>query len=245
MATPTGSPAGPAPPAGSPPIQPVWHPPQGPYYSIDVECVATGTGHNARAIAQIGLVDANGRCVLNLFVKPPAGSTVASYLTPLTGITAEMLTQYGLEAEHALMLLKQHLPKTACLVGQNIGKDVQWLGLKEGVDFTSLVDLAGLFRVYNPKYRGYTYFGLDHVATVLLGEANAGAAHNAVTDAIKSIRLFLLWVFLQGQPTQLAAAQESLLNSKITPSFASQNPTFEGCCMGNRKTCKCGDPFLG
>jgi len=66
---------------------------QGPYYSIDVECVATGTGHNARAIAQIGLVDANGRCVLNLFVKPPAGSTVASYLTPLTGITAEMLTQ--------------------------------------------------------------------------------------------------------------------------------------------------------
>jgi len=78
--------------------------------------------------------------------------------------------RYGLEAEHALMLLKQHLPKTACLVGQNIGKDVQWLGLKEGVDFTSLVDLAGLFRVYNPKYRGYTYFGLDHVATVLLGE---------------------------------------------------------------------------
>jgi hypothetical protein len=66
---------------------------QGPYYSIDVECVATGTGHNARAIAQIGLVDANGRCVLNLFVKPPAGSTVVSYLTPLTGITAEMLTQ--------------------------------------------------------------------------------------------------------------------------------------------------------
>jgi hypothetical protein len=67
--------------------------PQGPYYSIDVECVATGPGHNARAIAQIGLVDANGRCVLNLFVKPPAGSTVASYLTPLTGITAEMLAQ--------------------------------------------------------------------------------------------------------------------------------------------------------
>jgi hypothetical protein len=206
------------------------------------------------------------------------------------------------------MLLKQHLPRTACLVGQNIGKDVMWLGLKEGVDFASLVDLAGLFRVFNAKYKSFTYFGLDHVATVLLGEANAGAAHNAVTDAIKSIRLFLLWVFLQvtrnpspamvsgvgedrvgrfegeglyhlpgeptsaklregawcallhtradathtgrrgslqSQPVQLAAAQESLLNSKLTPSFASQNPTFEGCCMGNRKTCKCGDPFLG
>jgi hypothetical protein len=27
------------------------------YYSIDVECVATGTQHNDRAVAQIGIVD--------------------------------------------------------------------------------------------------------------------------------------------------------------------------------------------
>ena len=27
------------------------------YYSIDVECVATGTDHNSRAVAQIALVD--------------------------------------------------------------------------------------------------------------------------------------------------------------------------------------------
>lgn len=27
------------------------------YFSIDVECVATGTGHNDRAVAQIALVN--------------------------------------------------------------------------------------------------------------------------------------------------------------------------------------------
>lgn len=29
----------------------------GPFYSIDVECIATGTGHHDRAVAQISLVD--------------------------------------------------------------------------------------------------------------------------------------------------------------------------------------------
>ena len=55
-------------------------------YALDVECVATGKTHNDRAVAQIGLVDAYGRCVLNVYVKPK--KEVVSYLTPLTGLTA-------------------------------------------------------------------------------------------------------------------------------------------------------------
>ena len=38
------------------------------------------------------------------------------------------------------------------LVGQNIRQDVQWLDLKEGVDFGCMIDLAGLTRVYNEQY---------------------------------------------------------------------------------------------
>lgn len=55
------------------------------YFSIDVECVATGVEHNAREVAQIALVDQFERCLLNVYVTPPEGATVASYLTPLTG----------------------------------------------------------------------------------------------------------------------------------------------------------------
>ena len=55
------------------------------YFSIDVECVATGVEHNAREVAQIALVDQFERCLLNLYVCPPENVKVASYLTPLTG----------------------------------------------------------------------------------------------------------------------------------------------------------------
>jgi hypothetical protein len=41
--------------------------------------------------------------------------------------------------DKAISTLRQHLPRNAVLVGQNIGKDVEWLGLKEGTDFGSLM----------------------------------------------------------------------------------------------------------
>ncbi len=55
------------------------------------------------------------------------------------GLTKELLDTYGMPLEMALGLLRQHLPRNAVLVGQNIGQDVSWLGLKEGVDFGSLI----------------------------------------------------------------------------------------------------------
>ncbi len=69
-------------------------------------------------------------------------------------------------------------------------------------------------------------------------------AHNAVTDAVKSMRLFNLHSHLRNSPPQLAAAQTALLSTQQTPSFARRNPVFEGCCMGNRKTCTCGGTFF-
>ena len=41
----------------------------------------------------------------------------------------------GLQLATAVELLRRHLPRNAVLVGQGIGGDVQWLGLKEGQDF--------------------------------------------------------------------------------------------------------------
>eukprot|EP00958_Prasinococcus_capsulatus_P010394 scaffold1012_cov418-Prasinococcus_capsulatus_cf.AAC.10 len=112
----------------------------GPLFSIDVECVATGKEHNARAVAQIALVNAAEQPVLNLYVKPAA--PVESYLTPLTGLTKEILDKYGTSFEEALAILKQHLPRNAVICGQNIRSDIQWLQLTEE-DYGSLIDLAG------------------------------------------------------------------------------------------------------
>ena len=77
----------------SPPIRPpiiVNIPPgSASIFSIDVECVATGTHHNARTVAQVALVDEWGRPICNLYIK--ADVPVSSYLTPLTGFSLTLL----------------------------------------------------------------------------------------------------------------------------------------------------------
>jgi predicted NBD/HSP70 family sugar kinase len=90
-------------------------------------------------------------------------------LTPLTGLSAALLEQHGMPLAQALATLRAALPRDAVLVGQNIRADVQWLGLKEGTDFAGMLDLAGLWRVFNAQYSSWSVFGQDHLARVLLG----------------------------------------------------------------------------
>lgn len=79
-------------------------PPGAAIYSIDVECIATGTHHNARAVAQVALVDEWARPICNIFIKPDV--PIVSYLTPLTGITKEMIDKYGSPIADALVALR-------------------------------------------------------------------------------------------------------------------------------------------
>jgi RNA exonuclease 4 len=145
--------------------------------------------------------------------------------------------------EQAVAIVRSNLPKYAILVGQNIGKDIEWLGLKEGEDFSQLMDLAGLYRIWNPKFKSFSVFGQDHLAKVLLGWETSDR-HDAVGDALKSIRLFNYHRSMQNQPVAWENAQKFLLETEPEPSFARKNPSFEGVCMGNKKTCMCGAAFF-
>jgi len=51
---------------------PFYIPPQqsAPFFSVDVECVATGPQHNQRAVAHIAVVDQWERVLLNVYVLP-------------------------------------------------------------------------------------------------------------------------------------------------------------------------------
>ncbi len=71
--------------------------------------------------------------------------------------------------------------------------------------------------------------------------------HDAVSDSIVSMRLYLLYRTLSTMNdggASLQRAQQALLAAKPEPSFASRNATLDGVCMGYKKTCKCGNPFL-
>ena len=111
-----------------------------------------------------------------------------------------------------------------------------------------MLDLAGLWRVWNAQYNSWSVFGQDHLVKTLLG-AEVAAQHDAASDALKSVRMFNYYNWLQspqgGGAPALENAKARLLQTPPEPSFAKKNPSFEGCCMGNRKTCTCGAPFLG
>jgi len=206
-----------------------------PMFALDVECVATGTTHNDRSVAQIGLVDAYGRCVLNVYVKPT--KAVVSYLTPLTGLTEELIEERGVSMEEAITALKARLPTSAAVVGTNIGQDARWLGLRSPEDCALFVDLAALFRAWDGTR--YVYFNQDHCAKVWLGAVRPpGVSHDAVGDA--AVSMALLGCYMRMPDSAKAECHARALATPRTPSFAVKNPSFEGVCQGNRRLCTCG-----
>jgi membrane protease subunit (stomatin/prohibitin family) len=70
---------------------------QATYFSIDVECVATGVGHNARDVAQIAVVDQYERCLLNVYVQPPPDAVVGRAAAPrqLPSLSMSSLLECG------------------------------------------------------------------------------------------------------------------------------------------------------
>jgi DNA polymerase III epsilon subunit-like protein len=216
-------------------------PPGIPIFCIDVECVATTVEHTGRSVAQVSLVNEWGQPVLNVYVKQE--QPVASYITELTGLTKEIMDENGVPMSEALESLRSKLPSNAILVGQNILKDVQWLNLVEGKDFGTMLDLSGIFRVWNTQRNEYTAFGQDHCARVWLGIADR-TSHDAVADAQISMALFNAYRNIQQDPMHLSAMQYNTLMAPRIPSFSANNPVIDGCCMGNRKKCTCGAPWL-
>ena len=72
----------------------------------------------------------------------------------------------------------------------------------------SLVDLMGLYRVWNTQYNSWSIFGQDHLSRVLLGWDTTGEPHDACMDALKSMKLFNLYnTSLQHDADGLARAQ--------------------------------------
>lgn len=158
-------------------------PEEPPFFSIDVECVATGYGSCAKGIndgcgnegseaegapsyqynershrypGRVAVVDSSGELLADILVRPPKdGAGVVSYLTPLTGLTPEMcLGPDAKTLEEAVAAVKALLSPDCVLVGQAIDHDVEWLGLVEGRDFGRMLDISVIFRQRTPAALG-------------------------------------------------------------------------------------------
>ncbi|OQR86268.1 hypothetical protein ACHHYP_10797 [Achlya hypogyna] len=203
----------------------------GPFFAVDVECVATGTGYADRDVARIAIVSENELTIFDAYVKPT--KPVVSYLTQLTGITAS-----GSHLEHAQPLnevltnLKAILPKNCVLVGQSVDKDVAWLQLKPNEDFREIFDVATLFRMPHTTLQNpstpYRYFSLRHVVKYLLDESIQESDHDPVVDAIYAMKVFKRYRHLHESPEHRRAVLETLAKTPQTPSFAKRHPVIDG-----------------
>jgi len=214
-------------------IPPAWNGeqdlPAGPFFVLKVSCVATGYAAEDRAVGHIALVDFNLKTVANVFVKPSA--PIISYLAPLTSLTPALLEKYGYELAKAVEIIRSVLPKEAVLVGQNIGMDLQWLGLKVGEDCAAAVDLRDLWRCWSAYYNSYTHYSLSHMALCVLG-LSVGEVHSASGDAAVSMKLWQYYLWCRYYNMAMFHHKVGVLSTtKIQPSFGKRNPVFEGVQM--------------
>ena len=69
-----------------------------------------------------------------------------------------------------------------------------------------MVDLTGIYRIWNPKYRSYSVFSQDHLCRVLLGFDTSGSTHDAVRP-IPNLLTSPSETSLPPSPTQIACVQ--------------------------------------
>ena len=177
-----------------------------PFFSIDVECIATGYGSCARGIndgcgnagrhgkdvppfqyndyshrypGRVALVDNDGNVLANIVIRPPNdGAGVTSYLTELTGLTPEIcLSPDAVPLENAIRTIKALLPSNGVIVGQAIGHDVTWLGLSSGKDFDRTVDICDIFRQRLPAV-------LTEAGDVVKNHTESGYDNNDVRSSL-------------------------------------------------------------
>lgn len=212
-------------------------------FSIDVECVAVGKTHetSSRSPCSVALVDIQGEVLFQAIIKPNV--PVVSYLTPITGCSAEDL-ECGMRLEEALVALKSKLRETqdAVLVGQHPDGDIEWMQLERGRDYACSFDISDVFKGYNHKFGTYSYHSLQHEAEVLLHRsARAGGPHDPVWDAQMSVELYKL--ARSSSLQEVEHMRQQLINVRPAPSIAKQfDYQLDGVCMAKfmPKMCICG-----
>ena len=168
---------------------------KGPFYSMDIECVAVGYGHSnkQRYPCRVSLVksiecDVNGVEVLMDEIVNLKNIEVVSYMTPLTGMTAEQCLDPDTKTlDDIQALVKTFLSSNSILVGHSIHHDIEWLGLKPGVDFKLSVDTSCVFRQRIPRNLGSASNILrDQVNNDVNEESEKEISHLARTESTLS-----------------------------------------------------------
>ena len=209
--------------------------------SLDVECAATGRGHNDRAPCRISIVNEKCAVLLDISVRVP---NVFSPLTPITGMTRSDIENAKYSLEEALCRVHSILDTSTIIVGQSVQNDIEWLQLEQGIHFRKWVGIEEFFKTWNPKYGHYNYFSLRHEAFALLGKKMLATHHCSIEDAITAMELYCAY----DTPYKRNEAGRKLTKmryARMLPTATRPN-TVDGVCSGkyNQDMCFCGQAVI-
>eukprot|EP00455_Lapot_gusevi_P027790 TRINITY_DN2951_c0_g1_i1.p1 TRINITY_DN2951_c0_g1~~TRINITY_DN2951_c0_g1_i1.p1 ORF type:complete len:219 (+),score=4.98 TRINITY_DN2951_c0_g1_i1:74-730(+) len=206
------------------------------YIAVDVECAASGRGHNDRVPCWVAAVDENYNTLLDIVIKC---DNVFSPMTSITGLTLEEINN-GVPLDEAIDRLRSICGPDVVFVGQRVSSDINWMQLRQGVDYQSIIDLAEEFRTFNSRFNRYDYASLRQLAYVLLDQNIQEAAHSPVTDSVVSMRLFNEHAKI---PYQLEVAKQKILTmrkSGLIPRYPRAQEADVCSSAFNPNECFCG-----
>jgi len=210
--------------------------PKGPVFSLHVGYVATGQKHSDRTPAHIALVNEWSNIVRNIYIRPK--QRIVSYLTPLTRIDEDILNKYGLKEQRAFGLIKEALCPDVILIGHCPWPNVEALGLKKGKHYRKILDLNVLWQVWNPTFKMYTRFSIEHLVKTVL---NVPYDPNAVSQAINCVRLwnYYSWCRTPTHQWRLRMLRRHIIEAPRVESYSGRVKCLDGVCLGAKRACVC------
>ncbi|XP_037034578.1 RNA exonuclease 5 [Bradysia coprophila] len=157
--------------------------PSSPMFGLDCEMCYTSAGCNE--VTRISIVDEQYESIYETLVLPK--NKILNYLTPYSGITAEMMTNVTKTLEQVQRDVQQLLPRDAILVGQSLNCDLMACKLMHPyvIDTSVIFNLSGI-----PKIKSK----LQTLAREFLGEqiqANP-LGHDSIEDCATTLKLVKL-----------------------------------------------------
>lgn len=157
--------------------------PASPMFGLDCEMCYTSAGCNE--VTRISIVNENCESVYETLVLPK--NKILNYLTPYSGITAEMMTNVTKTLDEVQRDIQQLLPSDAILVGQSLNCDLMACKMMHPyiIDTSVIFNLSGV-----PKVKSK----LQTLAREFLGEQiqSNPLGHDSIEDCATTLKLVKL-----------------------------------------------------
>ena len=156
---------------------------QSPLFAIDCEMVSTIEDKLIGDVARVSVVNEQGECVYDTFVKPY--TVVLDYRTKYSGISEELLDGVTTTLADVQQKLKQLIPADAILVGQSLENDFRSLKL-----FHPYVIDTSLLFTNNSKYKPKLRVLAQSLLKSTIQTSDKG--HSPTEDALTCMKLVQL-----------------------------------------------------